>query len=99
MRIHYWIKLYSGRTYVYFTLDRFFALFIAYYWSRQLEKVITKYNLVEPMLCLRYMSFSIFMRFIVVAIMYHSPVESTTKKLDLANFQPLSNVIIIIIKV
>ena len=25
----YWIKLYSGRTYVDFTLDRFFALFLA----------------------------------------------------------------------
>ena len=40
------------------------------------------------------MSFSIFMRFIVVAIMYHRPVESTTKILDLEKFQPLMMIII-----
>ena len=40
------------------------------------------------------MSFSRFVRFIVVVIMYHSPVESTTKILDLANFQPLMMIII-----
>ena len=38
------------------------------------------------MLCWRYMLFSRFMRFTVVAIMYHSPVESTTKNIELSNF-------------
>ena len=32
------------------------------------------------------MSFSRFMIFIVVAIMYHSPVESTTKNIGLSKF-------------
>ena len=63
-----------------------FALFIAYYCSRQLENVFTKNNQVEPMLCWRYMSSSRFMRFIVVAIMYHIPVEFTTKTIGLSKF-------------
>ena len=38
------------------------------------------------MSCWRYMSFGRFMRFIVVAIMYHIPIESTTKNNQLGKF-------------
>ena len=44
------------------------------------------------MLCWRYMSFSIFMRFIVVAIMYQNPVESTTKNMGLSKFSAFDDV-------